>query len=550
MTDIHRSQGPQRGPGKRPHRIREYLHLRAIEVKRTEPELSNSEAQRIAQQDLQQLIARGGEDFLRKVEQLAPICVAPKRGSLYRMVELAAITRLPGIRWLSSQLEGYAQSGPYTDYSSAVAVLLAMASGISRPSIRGAREMLRGNALAGFALGHPVAKAESSLYENIQNIYARTPPELTCMVNVDLVRRLAAPLPKCRRSLPTGIGTVGVVDGTDIPGHFQQRRPLDPFMRNLLMGGTAPRAAYVRYVDEKEGAFKRWAGYKLVLISDLASTLPLIWGMFPASVDERRAARSLLDMLFEMWPECPMTYLVGDANFDHAEGFHIELEGDLSIHPVFASHGQRLKGSLSIPKCKHGPMTFRHTDGYPTLHKRVKESLPRGRPMNLRHARRRFVCPVGRCPDETQRFLADPRGHSFLPRHGDSPMTNLRAALLLRRNGVESVNSQLKNLGLGGHGQGKLRTRRESTLDWLIHLGMLTITATRYIHHTDLYERTEQVAHRLDLLRYATPDAPNPGPDASLLKEAEAALDEIFGPPEAPGTAPGQDSEEPKTRPA
>ena len=551
MTDIRRSHGPKHGPGitQRPQRVREFLHLKAVEIRRAQPGLSEVEVHRQAQHELGAMIAGGGQELLRKVEQLAPVCTAPDRRSVHRMVEVAAITRLPGMRWLAEQLERYASSGPHTDYSCAIAVLLAMASGVSRPRIRAARQLLDGNALAGFALRHPLAKPESSIYDNIQMIYERTHPELACIVNVDLVRRLAQTLPDRPGRLPTRVGEVGVVDGTDIPGNFQQRKPVDQIMRALLIGPHAPRAAYVRYVAEDGQPFKRWSGYKLMLISDLASTLPLVWGLFAANVDERRAAGSLIETLFELWPDCPMSYLVGDADYDHAEQFHIDLESRWSIHPVFASHGQRMKGGHSIPVCAHGPMTFRHTDGYPTLSKRIAQGIPRGAPMDVSAARRRFRCTARRCPDVTQRFLEDPRGHSFLPRHGDSPMSQLRAALLLRRNSVESLNALLKHLGLGGTGQNKLRTKRESTLDWLIQLGLLTITATRYIHHAGLYEPTREAAEQLDLLRYATPQAPNPGPDPLQLRRAEVELERVFGPPliPLPALQDGQARDEPET---
>jgi hypothetical protein len=278
------------------------------------------------------------------------------------------------------------------------------------------------------------------------------------------------------------------------------------------------------------------------LISDLATTLPLVWGLFPATVNEREAAISLLRNLFDLWPDCPMTYLVGDADYDHAEQFHIDLESSWSIHPVFAAHGERMREGRSIPVCVHGQMTFRYTDGYPTASKRQREGLLRGVPMDLAAARRRFRCPANRCPDVTQRFLDDPRGYSFLPRHGTSAMNNLRVALLLRRNSVESVNALIKHLGLGGSGQQKLRTRTESTLDWVIQLGLLTITASRYIHHAGHYEPTHDIAARLDLLRYASPHAPNPGPDPFQLRRAELELAEVFGPSQNPLPRPGTEA--------
>ncbi|MGH2910976.1 MAG: hypothetical protein ACRDJ3_00720 [Solirubrobacteraceae bacterium] len=105
-------------------------------------------------------------------------------------------------------------------------------------------------------------------------------------------------------------------------------------------------------------------------------------------------------------------------------------------------------------------------------------------------------------------------------------MSQLRAALLLRRNGVESINAQLKHLGLGGT---RLRTKCETTLDWLIQWGLLTITATRFVHAEGLYEPTQEVAEQLDLLRPATAESPNPGPDPIQLRRGEAELERIFG---------------------
>ena len=94
-----------------------------------------------------------------------------------------------------------------------------------------------------------------------------------------------------------------------------------------------------------------------------------------------------------------------------------------------------------------------------------------------------------------------------------------------------------------------MRTKRESTLDWLIQLGLLTITATRYIHHAGLYEPTREAAEQLDLLRYATPQAPNPGPDPLQLRRAEVELERVFGPPliPLPALQDGQARDEPET---
>jgi hypothetical protein len=70
-------------------------------------------------------------------------------------------------------------------------------------------------------------------------------------------------------------------------------------------------------------------------------------------------------------------------------------------------------------------------------------------------ARLRWVCPnskpsrrsgSGICKGVETKPHDDPRLYTFLPRGGSHRHAALRTALLLRRNGVESINASLKNL--------------------------------------------------------------------------------------------------------
>ena len=80
-------------------------------------------------------------------------------------------------------------------------------------------------------------------------------------------------------------------------------------------------------------------GWSIVVITDLRTSLPLIWSLRPANEREFTGVIDLLKTLFRLWPDCPLTYLVGDAEYDQSEDLARELERTYGIHPAFYQRG-------------------------------------------------------------------------------------------------------------------------------------------------------------------------------------------------------------------
>lgn len=71
----------------------------------------------------------------------------------------------------------------------------------------------------------------------------------------------------------------------------------------------------------------------------------------------------------------------------------------------------------------------------------------------------------------------------------------MRSALLMRRNSVESVFSSLKNRGVGGKGQQRLKLIGDAAADWIMSLAALHLTAARLAHATGACGGRKQIAH-------------------------------------------------------
>jgi hypothetical protein len=62
-----------------------------------------------------------------------------------------------------------------------------------------------------------------------------------------------------------------------------------------------------------------WRGWYLVVLTDLATGLPLIWRVIDANTKEADAIIWLLRDLYTLWPECPADAIVGDNAWDDEE---------------------------------------------------------------------------------------------------------------------------------------------------------------------------------------------------------------------------------------
>lgn len=163
--------------------------------------------------------------------------------------------------------------------------------------------------------------------------------------NIELIRQLAEihnqrEWPRKRGGGRKGeallVGEIGIVDGTLVPAPVQQRHPKDAEHKRILHGEGREMVNAVVYTDAKGRPYRFTEGYRLVILADMATTLPIAATLMPASGDERKALLRLLGKLFEAWPECPMSAVVGDGLFQNSRQlsrdlvFNYGLPADLS----------------------------------------------------------------------------------------------------------------------------------------------------------------------------------------------------------------------------
>lgn len=457
---------------------------------------------------------------------LAPVSTTVPRREVLPLVEAAAVLRIPEMAWLYRWFASHDGPGPQpSGIGAAVAFSLALEGG--PPNFNGRmKQFQHADALRGYAYDYVDVTKKTSAYEQWHKACQHRSPDAVIHVNLALVRRLAGLLDDPTDKKRPKIGQYLIVDGTQQQADVRQVIPVNDRHARFLDRGYES-LGFVRYARGDGTELKRNHGYNLVVISDLATSLPLVWMPYPAGHDERKAAEELLEMLFYLWPECPAEYLVGDSLYDHSIQFARNLEHIWNLHPVVAPHGSR-SGTVSefadtngVPQCPHalsGYMKLEKAQGfYNGLHG-VELGSPRGEEPPDRSAFNRWVCPDGICPPVNVYFRDDPRRNSYLPQNGDHDRYFLRAALMPRRNTSESIFSQIQALALFGPGICRARcakTHRE--VMFAFGLAILGLTAKRFAHETGLYLEVKDRAESVDLLTPPTINQPAPGPDHRQL---------------------------------
>ena len=517
---------PPRRPGTthRPRRLRVHRARQADQIgcdERTGDAQTELDA-------LQQEQLHISPSLRRAVAKLAPTSTSPRRADVDPAVEVAAARRLSAMVWLEAQLLAASRGRP-TDRRFALAALTYMATLGRRPEVQSAARALRVSPLTMYAFGFPTAPARASLYEQIHGICSRHSTTVMLHVNLELIRRLAERRNEAGKIVHPDIARIGVVDATLLEAHVLQYMPRGPAERRAMLDDCWDKVGYVIYKDSHGNTTKRCHGYKLVAICDLASTLPLVWTLTPASYSERDAARKLLDILFRIWPDCPMTTLVGDALYDQEEAFAWELEFNWGLHPCFPRAGKVSRAfpyadTHGVPTCAHGLMHREKAEGFPDASWRSKTGTPRGQSARENDARIRWRCPIKdpACATQTTRPRDNPRLYTFLPHVGGSPAADIRRALLMRRNSVESCFASLKNRGIGGTGQQRLKLTGDDAADWVTSLAATYLTAGRVAHETGLYEQELDVVDELGYLTDPSDDNPFPYPTTDEARRAMA----------------------------
>jgi len=249
---------------------------------------------------------------------------------------------------------------------------------------------------------------------------------------------------------------------------------------------------------EHGGTF--WRGYYLIALVCLKTGMPIVWMLRdansldddPQSNKEADALQDLLKLLYEMWPDCPLKFVVGDKAWDFSE-YYRQCLTQYGVHLVAVQRDDNNRLVRSVDqvdhkniveytgrgevycrhhhdKTKYGPMTLA---GYEFAD---RDGLAPGDTADLSKFRVRY-----RCEHCAKTYSLPLRGtgknsdwniFSFLPQ---SPLHlkryALRRALETRRNTIESVFGALKTVSqLALQGPSRTRLTDFDTIATLVAL--------------------------------------------------------------------------------
>jgi hypothetical protein len=498
------------------------------------PEFTETQIHRYAESELARLKKRE-PGVVALFEAMEMSSTAPDRKHLNPHVEMAATLAQPSISEMLRILASTPLArGPIPDLSTAVAVVVDQALRPSRCDIRSAYwDMENGQVSRRWSLNLPTAEpCESQLYRQIETITGSVAqdkpghdPTIYIHVNLDVLRELSRLTDEHGELRHPEMFKIMILDGSRIEGPVSQVTPLNAEHLRLL---TGPELAGVDYsVYDHGGQYDSVLGWRLVLLVDRDSGLPVIWAIVPATAYEPRVLLDLLlPQLFELWPDCPLHTIISDNELDSAPACGA-LEARWSIHPVFTRHNAKhvkatAKRGVTFttvdgqPQCGCGtdrPMTFRGREGFLSVEQRAAKGLARGvLAPNTKEARLRWICPS--CKTERSTYALKQIGseqwplandHLWYPIRGAGEHTDMHKVLCLYRNLVEQAFAIMKGIGVGSD---------EPAL-WAQDLGIVHLlgmhltlrSARRLAHENGTYEL---LATEHDKLGLGTKDAKPP----------------------------------------
>jgi hypothetical protein len=429
-------------------------------------------------------------------------------GDLLVMVFQTEILDLLG-RWLNPARKS---AGPKAAHSGSKAVMLLMAALGIGPHVDDNVEYLRGHPDAQEVLACALDEATRvagtepepfRLANSTDSVLKHLPAlanklgRLAMQANVRMLRALAALHP----SLP--ICVVGGIDGTAVPAWIRQTQGFTEDEQAELQT-RVPAAGFRCYSHEggkhdvadgeKVNAkkVKLWRGYYLVVLVDYCTGRPIVWTLVNASWDEAQTLTELLQVLYEFWPDCPLTTIVTDGAWDK-KWAHELCEVNYGIHLVASRSNQvRLDATHNVsPRdskliesfngrgevfCRehHKPLQFVGNE-FPK-----RDGLAPGEAAPESQFRLRFKCSDG-CGSpslQMRHHWTALAYYSHTAANGQHKRYAERQALLAHRNVCESLFNALKvGHGIATVGADRLRLNDLGTVQAMVDLSFCMGTA-------------------------------------------------------------------------
>jgi hypothetical protein len=341
--------------------------------------------------------------------------------------------------------------------------------------------------------------AESSNRQTMQAMLDRHDDKILMIAARDALREIY------RRSGKEMKLEVLVVDGTNIEAPVDQG-PARSKAEDALMNGPFDMSTM-----SSHGQGKNWRGWLLLVLVDMATSLPVVWSFHEGSTDEPRHVEGLFKLLHEIWEpeELGVDFLVGDKGFDKTS-LHIALEENWATHLITPFSGKPAKkfpfaASMGVPICPiHGiPMQQVWDEEWVDRKERERLGLAPGDKADMSSAVMRFKCYEKGCTAKRaeSNWKSNPRLYPFLPHEGPSRRRAKRVALMVRRNVVESVFSQLKHLGVGASGNRRVNWyQNDQQMKWHVGMALLGLVLRRLVHLDSSYDEALKEAKALGLL--------------------------------------------------
>lgn len=499
------------------------IDARVAAIKAGEPEpkllgFDEQELTHILQQTEIRVKRQVDERFLlQAMKHTRPLAVLPRvRGHLDQLTMIFAVPTM--LAWWASWTGVAGKRGGRAGFGCARAVLALTALGCSTHVFRSHERLEQSDTLQQFFAGLEQASAQHSneprgpfrliAYKTVcHHFYRLVFPLFVGNFAHAAMRHNVAMIKQLRAELGPQVGKRFAIDGSAIPAWVQQVGKRSP-EQEAVIRKNHPEAAARSYVytsngkeDVSSGArvgaslVRFWRGYTVLPLVELATGRAVVWLVLAANINEHDAVSQLLDLLFELWPDCPIEVLVADSEYDVDETYgECERRG---IHLVAVRKPQHLRQTkklepkeskaiatidgLGIATCRRHEKKLRLA-GYQLAN---RDGLKPGEPAKQGEFRVRFDCdhdapgapPCGRL--SLPMHLAWAR-LAYYPHHGTGSASARyaeRVALQGRRNACEQLFSSLKVSQRLGHKGGDRCRLRKPAVDALISIAFLFKTA-------------------------------------------------------------------------
>jgi hypothetical protein len=513
-----------------------------------------------------------------------------------RLVDIAAVLWLPEMRWFVQYLDDVKmgcktnRQGVRPSRARTIAGVLWMAFTPGKPCIAHARQqvVVERNLTLSWAFDWPAPATQGTDDGYVQSLHRllRRPtkdPAVIQHLSVHFTRMLAEHLAedttKAKESI--GVAKALVLDASFVEAHTDQRQPVrDAPGESVNRGGHAreiqakfAKAAGLVITDENDEIRKSGVGWKwLKLICPVTNRVVIAMLIPPVGTDlERYGLFILLDRLYELWPDCPVEWILGDSLFGGDLRFiellwrryGLTMVTEPPANQVAPADSRGIPTEEGTPRCicpnKDRLMIPYSWDGkkYSAPDRRGDDGreIAPGVPAPVSEFRIRWRCPdakridgkkwVGGC-GLVNTYSSSHWGFvSALPHAGEHKTVKLRTALLNARNRVECAFSLMK-AGVGNGGTQRAAWAKTREMEWMLGLASLWPLLVKVAHtpglatkdkDTSVYDAALALARKMELLTpTGTVEEDEAGLSAEAKQRGRLVRDELCGPPAPPRT--------------